>query len=97
MASSKGRAGRPHRVRRAPLLRVPLNDLQHAYRTGDSHPDQTAAPQNSVATRSPAPGEAATVLTSPSPVLLERFEPRPAFVILARLGPTAPTPAAGFI
>ena len=60
-------------VAHVPLLRVPLKGLQHAYQAADDHPERTAAPQAPAAMRSPAPVEAATAVTFPSPELLERF------------------------
>ena len=60
-------------VAHAPLLRVPLNALQHDDQAGEPHPGQTAGHQVSAVTSSPATGEAASAVTSPSPALLDRL------------------------
>ena len=57
----------------APLLRVPLNALQHADQAAEPHPGQTAERQVSAVTSSPATGEAASAVTLPLPALLERL------------------------
>ena len=67
-------SGDPVWVAHAPILRVPLNGLQHACQAAGPHPEQTETPQVSAVTRSPAPGEAATVVTSTSPALLNRLD-----------------------
>ena len=61
-------------VAHAPLLRVPLNALQHADQAAEPHPGQTAERQLSAGTSSPATGEAASAATWPSPALLERLK-----------------------
>ena len=54
----------------ASLLRVTINALQHADQAAESHPGQTAERQVSAVTSSPATGEAAPAVTSPSAALL---------------------------
>ena len=58
-------------VAHAPLLRVPLDDLQHATHASETHTGQTADNQVSAITSSLATGEAASAVTSPSQALLE--------------------------
>ena len=73
-----------------PLLSVPLGALQHATHAAEPHPGQFADCQVSAVTSSPDTGEAASVVTSPSPALLERLNPdhRPSFLrVWAQLPP----------
>ena len=58
-------------VAHAPLLRVPLDDLQHATHASETHTGQTSDNQVSAITSSLATGEAASAVTSPSQALLE--------------------------
>ena len=77
-------------VAHAPLLRVPLDALQHATRVAEPHPGQTANCQVSAVTSSLDTGEAASLVTSPSTTLLERLNPdqRSSFLrVWARLPP----------
>ena len=60
-------------VAHAPLLRVPLDALQHVTHAAETNPGQSADSQVSAVTSSLATGEAASAVTSPSSVLLERL------------------------
>ena len=62
-------------VAHAPLLRVPLGALQHATHVAEPHPGQIADCQVSAVTSSSGMGEAASVVTPPSPALLKRLNP----------------------
>ena len=57
----------------APLLRVPLDALQHHTHTGEPYPGQTADYQVSAVTSLLDTGETASAVTPTSPALLERF------------------------
>ena len=59
----------------APLLRVPLDALQHHTHTGEPYPGQTADYQVSAVTSLLDTGETASAVTPTSPALLERFNP----------------------
>ena len=60
-------------VAHSPRVSVPLNALQHADQAAEPHPGQTAERQVSAVPSSPAIGEAASAVTSPSPTPLERL------------------------
>ena len=60
-------------VAHAPLLRAPLNALQHGTQAAEPHPGQTAERQALAVTSSPGTSEAASAVTSSSPALLERL------------------------
>ena len=62
-------------VAHAPLLRVPIDALQHATRAAEPHPGQTADCQVPAVTSSLDTGEAASPVMSPSPALVERLNP----------------------
>ena len=62
-------------VAHAPLLRVPIDALQHATRAAEPHPGQTADCQVPAVTSSLYTGEAASPDMSPSPELEERLNP----------------------
>ena len=74
----------------APLLRIPLDALQHPTRTGGPHPGQTSDSQvSTVASSTDAEGIAPAV-PPPSPTVMERWNPaqRSAFLrVWARLPP----------
>ena len=77
-------------IAHAPLLRVPIDALQHATHAAEPHPAQTADCQVSAVASSLDTGEAASAVTSPSPARLERLNPdqRSSFLrIWARLPP----------
>ena len=58
-------------VTHVPLLRVALNAMQKGDQPAEPHPSKTAERQVSDVTSSPAIGEAASAVTSPSPALPE--------------------------
>ena len=72
-------------VAHAPHLRVPLNALQHGNQAAEPHPDRIGERQVPAITSSPDTDEAASVVTSPSPVVLERLgqDQRSSFLRLA--------------
>ena len=72
------------------ILNVPLGAMRHAAHAAELHPGQFADCQVSAVMSSPDAGEAASVVTPPSPALLERLNSDQRFSFLrvwARLPP----------
>ena len=81
----------------APLLRVPLNALQHADEAADPPPWPNCKKPGLSGHKLACQRRSSLGCDVALAGAIGTIEPRPAFFVLKRLGPTAATPAGDFV